>query len=270
MAQLDNILQRTPPKVNSSNMTANIMISGACGKMGKVVANSISKRDNCKVVAGIDRNSDLNADIPIFNSVKDINVDCNVIIDFSNPELTEKVLDYAESKKIPIVICTTGFSTAQLDRIYGASKKIPIFFSGNMSLGINLLIELAKKAASILSDSFDIEIIEKHHNQKIDAPSGTALMIADAVRDVCSEKMEYIYDRHNDRKVRSNNEIGIHSVRGGTIVGEHEIIFAGNNEVVTISHSAQSKEIFAVGAINAALYLLKMPAGLYNMSNLLQ
>lgn len=268
MVQLDNVLQRTPKKIKDIK-TTNIIISGACGKMGTVVAEVISKKENCKVVAGIDRNTNLSANFPIFNSTKDINISCDVIIDFSNPELTEKVLQFAENKKIPMVICTTGFSTEQIELIHNISKQIPIFFSGNMSLGINLLIELAKKAASVLSDSFDIEIIEKHHNQKIDAPSGTALMIADAVKSVCSNKMEYVYDRHAYRKARVKNEIGMHSVRGGTIVGEHEIIFAGSNEIVTISHSAQSKEIFALGAINAALFLSKKPSGMYNMSNLL-
>ncbi len=270
MVSLDNVLQRNPQKLKDAKLITTIAISGACGKMGTVVADTISKRENCRVVAGIDRKVNLNANFPIFNSTKDINVDFDVIIDFSNPALTEKVLEFAENKKIPIVICTTGFSSEQIDRLYSASKKIPVFFSGNMSLGINLLIELSKKAASVLSDSFDIEIIEKHHNQKIDSPSGTALMIADAIKEVCSNKMTYIYDRHGYRKKRSKNEIGIHSIRGGTIVGEHEIIFAGNNEIVTISHSAQSKEVFAIGAINAALYLSQKAAGMYNMSDLIK
>lgn len=270
MAPLDNVLKRSSIKINEPTLTTNIIISGVCGKMGKVVTDAISKKNGCKVIAGIDRQTDSGFGVPIFSSTESINVSCDVIIDFSNPELTLKVLEFAENKKIPIVICTTGFSNEQIEYIYSVSKRIPIFFSGNMSLGINLLIELAKKAATILSDSFDIEIIEKHHNQKIDAPSGTALMIADAVKNVCPHKMEYIYDRHAYRKIRSKSEVGIHSVRGGTIVGEHEIVFAGNNEILTISHSAQSKEIFAIGAINAALYLIKMPAGIYNMSNLLQ
>ena len=170
---------------------------------------------------------------------------------------------------MPCVICTTGYSQEQIAQIRQAGKEIAVFFSGNMSLGINLLIELAKQATKVLGSSFDIEIVEKHHNLKVDAPSGTALMIADAISDTLDEEPQYVYDRHAYRKKRSKNEIGIHSVRGGTIVGEHEVIFAGHDEVVTVSHQAQSKEVFAVGSVNAAVFLAKQPAGMYDMSSLL-
>ena len=192
-----------------------------------------------------------------------------VIIDFSNPAALDGMLGYALQNGVPCVICTTGYSQEQIAQIRQAGKEIAVFFSGNMSLGINLLIELAKQATKVLGSSFDIEIVEKHHNLKVDAPSGTALMIADAISDTLDEEPQYVYDRHAYRKKRSKNEIGIHSVRGGTIVGEHEVIFAGHDEVVTVSHQAQSKEVFAVGSVNAAVFLAKQPAGMYDMSSLL-
>ncbi len=246
-----------------------IILSGSGGKMGQAVKRTVAECPECCIVAGISKNladSDL---FPTFTSPGKVNVDADVIIDFSNPELLDSLLTFATYKKIPIVICTTGFSQEQINKIKDAAKLIPIFFSGNMSLGINLLIELAKKATLVLGANFDIEIIERHHNQKVDAPSGTALMIADAIKSTCVKDYKYTYDRHPYRSARSSNEIGIHSVRGGTIVGEHEVSFAGKDEVITISHSAQSKEIFAVGAVNAAKFLVSKPAGLYCMSDLL-
>ena len=247
-----------------------IILSGSNGQMGHAVIRAISDRSDCKIVAGVCKNICENNDFPSFASFDKINIDANVIIDFSNPTLLDSFLNYAVCKKIPIVICTTGFSNEQIEKIKNTAKIIPIFFSGNMSIGINLLIELAKKATAVLGNSFDIEIIDKHHNKKIDAPSGTALMIANAINSADNRNFNYVFDRHCYRKPRSNSEIGIHSVRGGTIVGEHEVIFAGKNETLTISHSAQSKEIFAVGAINAATFLFSKPAGLYTMSDLLK
>lgn len=247
-----------------------IILSGSGGKMGRAVVRTVAERGDCCVVAGVSKNSTPVDTFPTFATPGKINVDADVIIDFSNPELLEPLLTFATYKKIPIVICTTGFSAAQVDKIRAASKLIPIFFSGNMSIGINLLIELAKKATLALGASFDIEIIEKHHNQKVDAPSGTALMIADAIKSTEMKAYEYTYDRHEHRQARRDNEIGIHSIRGGTIVGEHEVSFAGKDEVLTISHSAQSKEIFAVGAVNAAKFIISQPAGLYGMADLLK
>lgn len=247
-----------------------IILSGASGQMGCTLSRIISERNDCTVVAGISKNSNGVGNFPIFNFPDEINVGADVIIDFSNPALLDSLLSFAIRKKMPIVICTTGFSDEQINKIKDASKLIPIFFSGNMSIGINLLIELAKKAALALGSNFDIEIIEKHHNKKIDAPSGTALMIADAINSVNGQNLNYVYERHSKREPRSHSEIGIHSIRGGTIVGEHDVIFAGKDEVFTLSHTAQSKGILAVGAINAAIFLLSKPAGLYNMSDLLK
>jgi 4-hydroxy-tetrahydrodipicolinate reductase len=247
-----------------------IIISGCNGRMGREISTCVSQREDCKIAAGIDLNTTIPNDFPVFAKPMEISVEADVLIDFSNPALLPSLLQYAESKGIPLVLCTTGYNSAQVESLARVSKQVPIFYSGNMSLGINLLIELSKKAAKVLGNDFDIEIIEKHHNQKIDAPSGTALMIADEVSSVMDENMHYIYDRHSQRKKREPNEIGIHSVRGGTIVGEHEVIFAGSHEVITLSHSAQSKEIFASGAVNAATYLANQPAGLYDMSDLLK
>jgi len=191
-----------------------------------------------------------------------------VIIDFSHPSCIIPLLNYAKKTKTPAVICTTGLADEQLAAVNAAAQEIPVFFSANMSLGVNLMAELCKKAAALLGADFDVEIIEKHHNQKIDAPSGTALMLADAVASALPHPSLYEYDRHSRRQKRDKNEIGIHAVRGGTIVGEHEVIFAGRDEVLTISHSAASKEIFAVGAVNAAVFLAEQPAGMYNMGSL--
>lgn len=247
-----------------------IIICGCNGKMGHEVSACAALRNDCKIVGGIDINAEAKWDYPVFAKPADLNVDADVIIDFSNPALLPALLQYAQIHKTPLVLCTTGYNKAQVDSLTHVSAEVPVFYSGNMSLGINLLIELSKKAAKVLGGSFDIEIVEKHHNQKIDAPSGTALMIADSISSVMNENMHYIYDRHSQRKKRESTEIGIHSIRGGTIVGEHEVIFAGHHEVITLSHSAQSKEVFAAGAVNAAVFLANMPAGLYNMSDLLK
>ncbi|MBW7573756.1 4-hydroxy-tetrahydrodipicolinate reductase [Caproiciproducens faecalis] len=247
-----------------------IIICGCNGKMGREVSACAALRADCRVVGGIDMNTEVKCDYPVFTKPADIDVAADVIIDFSNPALLPSLLQYAQIHKTPLVLCTTGYNTAQIEALTRVSKEVPVFYSGNMSLGINLLIELSKKAAKVLGNGFDIEIVEKHHNQKIDAPSGTALMIADGISSVMNENVHYVYDRHSQRKKRESTEIGIHSIRGGTIVGEHEVIFAGHHEVITLAHSAQSKEVFAVGAINAGIYLAKMSAGLYNMSDLLK
>lgn len=246
-----------------------IIISGCNGKMGHEVSAIASERNDCAVVGGIDVSNQIDNIYPVFKKPADINVEADVIIDFSNPALLSSLLQYAEVHKTPLVLCTTGYNSPQVEALKRVSTEVPIFYSGNMSLGVNLLIELSKKAAQVLGDGFDIEIIEKHHNQKIDAPSGTALMIADEISSAIPNNMHYVYDRHSQRKKRESSEIGIHSIRGGTIIGEHEVIFAGHHEVITLSHSAQSKEVFASGAVNAAVFLASMPAGLYNMSDLL-
>lgn len=246
-----------------------ILLSGCCGTMGRVVADCAKRQQEYEIVAGIDIRKDETLRFPVYINPENIQTQADVLIDFSNPALLDPLLDFGLRTKTPLVLCTTGYNRQQTDAIKFASAQIPIFSSGNMSLGINLLIELAKKAAKVLGNDFDIEIIEKHHNKKIDAPSGTALMIADGVTNVLDQNMEYIYDRHSRRKAREKNEIGIHSIRGGTIVGEHEVIFAGPQETITLSHSAQSKEIFALGALHAAEFIKDKVPGLYSMANML-
>ena len=246
-----------------------IIITGANGKMGRVIASIIAARDDCKAVAGVDINTEAYADFPIYKSISEVKEQADVIIDFTNPALLSDLLDYAVKTSTPLVIGTTGYNDEQKAQIKAASENTAIFFTYNMSLGINLLANLAKKAADILGSEFDIEIVEKHHNQKIDAPSGTALMLADAICEELPSPMKYEYDRHSKREKRSKNEIGMHAVRGGTIVGEHEIIFAGRDEIITLSHSARSKEVFAVGAVNAAVYMHGKNSGLYDMKELI-
>ena len=244
----------------------NIAICGANGKMGKTIYNCIKERDNCKVVAGIDLYTEQYADFPIVSKPSELPVKPDVIIDFSNPASLDGLLEYGLTTGTPIVVASTGYSDEQIQKIKSASQQIPVFFTFNMSLGINLLVELAKKAAR---DQFDIEIVEKHHNQKIDAPSGTAIMLANAINETLDNSKHYVYDRHSRRQKREKSEIGMHAIRGGTIVGEHDVIFAGHDEVITLSHSASSKTVFAEGSINAAIFLKDQPAGLYDMSMLI-
>lgn len=246
-----------------------IILSGCNGKMGRVITNCVNDRLDCKITAGVDISNKKFNNYDVFPSFEKLNRRADVIIDFSHPSTLEKLLKYAIQSNTPAVISTTGLSEEQINMIHTASKKIPIFFSANMSLGVNLIRELAVKATKVLGSNFDIEIIEAHHNQKIDAPSGTALMLADAIAKEMPLEATYEFDRHSKRAKREKNEIGIHAVRGGTIVGEHEIMFAGRDEIIKISHSAMSKEIFATGSINAALFLCGKPAGLYSMSDLI-
>lgn len=246
----------------------NIILSGCNGKMGRVITRLAAEDDNCKIVAGFDINNCFPNTYPVYSDFSECEEKADVLIDFSHPSLLEDILRYCKKTATPAIICTTGLTAEQRKALEETSEEIPMFFSANMSLGINLLIALAKKAAQILEGGFDIEILERHHNQKIDAPSGTALAIADGISEVLSETGEYVYDRHNVRRKRRENEIGIHSVRGGTIVGEHEVIFAGTDEVIELKHSATSKEVFAVGAIKAAKFLKDKPAGMYSMDDL--
>lgn len=245
-----------------------IVICGANGKMGRTVYNCINERNDCKVIAGIDLNTEVYADFPIYKSFDEMTVKPDVIIDFSHPSSLKGIIEYGLVTGTPVVFTTTGYSCEDISAIKNTAQQIPVFFSWNMSIGINLMVELAKKAAVVLGDQFDVEIIEKHHNQKIDAPSGTALMLANAINDARNNCYNYTYDRHSQRKKRDKNEIGIHSVRGGSIVGEHEILFAGKDECISLSHSATSKTVFAVGAVNAAVFLKDKTAGLYDMSDL--
>lgn len=245
-----------------------IAICGANGKMGRTLYQCIQERTDCQVIAGIDLQTEAYADFPIVSAPDLLPQQPDVIIDFSHPSTLPGLLAYGRTTGTPIVFTTTGYSEEQIASIKQVASEIPVFFSWNMSLGINLLVELAKKATVLLGPQFDVEIIEKHHNQKIDAPSGTALMLANAINEVMPEPYTYVYDRHSRRCKRDKREIGIHAVRGGTIVGEHEILFAGRDETITLSHAASSKTVFAVGAVNAAVYLCGKPAGLYDMRNL--
>ena len=205
----------------------------------------------------------------MFTDIEKCDKDADVIVDFSHPSAFFGVLGFAKKRKLPIVVATTGLSEEQKSQLFAAKTEIPVFYSANMSLGVNLLISLCKKTAKVLEGKFDIEIVEKHHRTKLDAPSGTALAIADGISEVLKEAPEYTYDRHSVRRERGKNEIGIHSVRGGSIVGEHEVIFAGADEVITLSHSAASREVFAAGAIAAAEFMKGKPAGLYSMNELI-
>lgn len=248
----------------------NILMSGCNGRMGQVIASSVAERDDAQIVCGVDTYDGIKNSFPVYAKFEDVTEKVDVIIDFSNPSALSDLLAFAEKNNVPSVLCTTGYSEEQIASINKTAEKVAIFRSGNMSLGINLLIEISKMAAKVFGSDFDIEIVEKHHNKKIDAPSGTALMIADEISTVLENDPTYVYDRHCVRKKRDQKEIGLHSVRGGTIVGEHDVIFAGDNEVITISHQAQSRSLFAVGAINAAVYLADKEPGNYDMSDLLK
>lgn len=248
----------------------NIILSGCNGKMGQVIVKAVKERTDCQIICGVDIYDGIQNDFPVYPSFDKIKETGDVIIDFSNPASLSGLLDYAVVNTTPCVLCTTGYFENQIEEIKTAAEHIAVFKSGNMSLGINLIIELSKKAAAVLGSDFDIEIIEKHHNQKLDAPSGTAIMIADGISTMLEQEPQYVYDRHSYRRKRSPNEIGIHAVRGGTIVGEHEVLFAGRDETLSITHTAQSKEVFATGAVNAAVYMNGKEKGMYDMSDLLQ
>ena len=247
----------------------NVIINGCNGKMGQVISLLIGKDPDMQVVAGFASSGIQLNSYPVFSKPRNCKEKCDVIIDFSVPDALESLLEYAVAKKTPLVIATTGLSNTHFNLINKAAKVIPIFRAANMSLGINLVTELITKAAQVLSDNFDIEIVEKHHNQKIDAPSGTALMFADTINSVLANKAEYTYDRHSKREKRKANEIGIHSVRGGTIVGNHSVIFAGTDEIIEINHSAVSRNIFGMGALKAAKFILGKQPNLYDMKNLI-
>ena len=247
----------------------NIIISGANGKMGKVIASLCKNDPTVNVVCGFDVNTEPNGLFEIYSNYALFAGKADVVIDFSHPANLEKVVEFCERTNTALVMATTGLTDDQKDKVLNLSKKVPVFFSANMSLGVNLLVNLAKKATEILEDSFDIEIIEKHHNQKIDAPSGTAYMIADAIKDTMKNSAEYVYDRQSKREKRKEGEIGISSIRGGTIVGEHTVIFAGNDEIIELKHTATSKNVFAIGSVKAAKFLKDKDAGLYDMKDIL-
>ena len=244
-----------------------VLINGCNGKMGQEVAKEIKLTQDIEVLCGVDRIDTGDNNFPVFTNINDINLIPDVIIDFSIPEATFKILEFAQKHKIPTVIATTGLSENQISKLEEYSKEFPIFRSSNMSYEINLMANLVAQLAKKLSDS-DIEIIETHHNRKIDSPSGTALILADSINKALDNKMSYEYDRHSKREKRSKTEIGIHSIRGGNEVGKHSVIFFGNNESFEITHNVNSRAVFANGAIKAALFIVHKDNGLYNMNNL--
>lgn len=245
-----------------------IILTGSGGAMGRALVELINDAPDLRITAGVDRTIHDQYAFPQFTAFSD-EVKGDVIVDFSHYTFVPAILDFVEATGTPAVICTTGLTDETLARIDSLSKTVPLFRSGNMSLGINLLIDLVKKASVVLQNSFDIEIIEKHHNRKVDAPSGTAKMIADAIQEVITEDAQFNYGRHGNDAKRKANEIGIHAVRGGTIVGEHDVIFAGIDEVIEIRHSATSKRVFAQGALQAARFMKGKEKGLYDMNDVL-
>ncbi len=248
-----------------------VIMHGCNGKMGQVITKIIKEDANAEIVAGIDKYMGIPNDYPVFESIEKCDVEADVVIDFSNAAAVDGLLDYCVEKQVPVVLCTTGLSEAQLARVQEASKKVAVLKSANMSLGVNMLLKLLQDATKILAPAgFDIEIVERHHNQKVDAPSGTALAMADSINAVLNDEYTYIYDRSQVRQKRDKKEIGISAVRGGTIVGEHEVIYAGEDEVIEFKHTAHSKAVFAKGAVEAGKFLKGKEAGLYSMQDVIQ
>lgn len=247
-----------------------VLMSGCKGKMGQMITGLVKEDEQVEIVAGIDTYTGISNTYPVFKSFADCDVEVDVVIDFSNAAALEGLLDYCISKQVPAVICSTGYSEEQLQKIKEASEKVAILKSANMSMGINLLLKLLKDAAKVLAPAgYDIELVEKHHNQKLDAPSGTALALADSINDALNNEYNYVYDRSQVRQKRDSKEIGISAVRAGTIVGEHEVIFAGTDEVIEFKHTAYSRSVFGKGAVEAAKYLAGKPAGMYDMSDVI-
>jgi 4-hydroxy-tetrahydrodipicolinate reductase len=247
-----------------------IIMHGCNGKMGQVVSGLAAADENVQIVAGIDVSDSKANPYPVFHSLAECSVEADVVIDFSYAGAVDGLVDACVEKHLPVIVCTTGLSDSQMAHLHDASQSIPVLKSANMSVGINLLMKILQPVAQTLAEAgFDIEIVEKHHNQKLDAPSGTALALADVMNGALDDAYTYKYDRSQVREKRSPKEIGISAVRGGTIVGEHEIIFAGTDEVITFKHTAYSKAIFAKGAIEAAKYLKGRPAGFYDMSDVI-
>ena len=246
------------------------IMNGCNGRMGQVITGICKEDEDIEIVAGVDVFDGVKNDYPVFANISSCDVPADVIIDFSNVKAVDDLLVYAADKQIPVVLCTTGLSEEQLERVQQTSKQVAVLKSANMSLGINMLMQLLKQAATILAPAgFEIEIVEKHHNQKLDAPSGTALALADVMNDALGNVYDYKYDRSQERKKREKTEIGISAVRGGNIVGEHEVIFAGLDEVITFEHTAYSRSVFAKGAVEAAKFLAGKQAGFYDMQDVI-
>jgi 4-hydroxy-tetrahydrodipicolinate reductase len=248
----------------------NVIMHGCNGKMGRVITDIVKEDENVNIVAGIDAYTGIANDYPVFSSIEECDIKADVIIDFSVTAAIDKLLDYCVNTNTPVVLCTTGLSAEQLTKVEETSKKVAILRSANMSLGVNSLMKVLKLVTELIGDrGYDIEIVEKHHNQKVDAPSGTALALADSINEVLGNEYDYTFDRSTKREKRPKKEIGISAVRGGTIVGEHEVIFAGTDEVIEIKHTAYSKAIFAKGSVEAAKFLAGKAPGMYNMADVL-
>ncbi|NMM64057.1 4-hydroxy-tetrahydrodipicolinate reductase [Clostridium sp. P21] len=245
-----------------------IILSGCNGKMGKVISKLAANSTDLSIAAGIDKNTEKTT-FPVFSNISLCNVDADVILDFSRPDALEGLLKYSKEKNIAIVLCTTGYSKEQIAQINEASKKIPVFRSANMSIGINVINKVLKNISELLYKDFDIEIIEKHHNQKVDAPSGTALLLGNTIKDSIPEETTFTYGREGISK-RNHNEIGIHAIRGGSIVGDHEVIFAGQGEIIELKHTAMSRDVFAIGALKACQFMYGKSTGLYSMDDVVK
>lgn len=247
-----------------------IIMHGCNGHMGQVISGLVEKDPGAEIVAGIDIADQGKNSYPVFTNMKECQVEADVLIDFSSARATDALLDYCVERKLPVVLCTTGLSEEQLARVKEVSNEVAVLKSANMSLGINMLLKLIQDAAKILAAAgFDMEIVERHHRLKLDAPSGTALALADSLNEAMDGQYHYVYDRSQRREMRDDKEIGISAVRGGTIVGEHEVIFAGPDEVIEFKHTAHSKAVFGKGAVEAAKFLAGKPAGFYDMSNVI-
>ena len=247
------------------------IMHGCNGKMGRVITGLIRDDDAIEIVAGIDTYTGTANDYPVFESIEACDVEADVVIDFSNASAVDHLLDYCAKKKLPVVLCTTGLSEEQLRKVEETAEQTAVLKSANMSLGINLLLKLLQNAAKVLGPAgFDIELVERHHNQKVDAPSGTALALADSVNEALDNQYTYVFDRSQVRQKRGEKEIGISAVRGGTIVGDHEVIFAGADEVIEFKHTAYSQAVFGKGAVEAAKFLAGKKAGKYDMSDVIQ
>ncbi len=246
----------------------NMILRGCNGRMGQMIVSVVDQDERISIVAGVDKFGGQKNDFPVYENLKGCDVKADVIVDFSNSEGVDELLDYCLDKNLPCVLCTTGLSEAQLGRVHKCSESFPILRSANMSIGINTLMKFLSSVSPALAEAgFDIEIVEKHHKHKLDAPSGTAIALADSVNDSLPEKYEYVYDRSDRRMERPVKEIGISAVRGGSIVGEHDVIFAGLDETITLSHSAYSRSVFAKGAVTAALFLAGKKPGMYKMTD---
>lgn len=249
----------------------NIILVGCNGRMGQMITGIVGDDPQLEIIAGVDVYDGIANSYPVYKSINECDMRADAVVDFSNASSVDGIVDWCVQNSTPLVECTTGLSEDMVNHIKDASQKVAILRSANMSLGINLLMKAVSDAVKVLSDAgFDVEIVEKHHRMKLDAPSGTAIALADAVNHAMDDRYEYVYDRSSVRKKRDDNEIGISAVRGGSIVGDHDVIFAGQDEVITFSHTAYSRAVFAKGAIQAAKYISGKPAGMYDMSNVIE